>query len=1134
MTPRQILAAATLLLAACGDGFQGENPDAQSSFTVSGTITGYAGSGLVLIEGTAQITIPAGATTFVFVTTYHAGDHYEIAVKTQPTGPLQDCAAPNGSGSVSGNVSVAIVCTTRTYPITPTIEGVLRDGLVLQNNGTDDLAIPAPQGGGPVTASFATQIASGATYALSVKTNPPGQTCAVSGGTGTVVNGEITSIMVNCANNQYAIGGTVAGLAGSGLTLKNQGGNDLAINANGTFAFTTTHVFGDAYEITVDANPISPWQTCTVTQGSGAVGAGDVNDIAITCATNRYDVAVTVMGLAGTGLVLQNNGGDDLAVSAPGTSTFTTQVESGASFLVAVATGPTSPWQTCAVGGGSGTITNTGVNVIVSCSTNQYNVVGTVTGLAGNGLELHNGSETIPVPADGPFTFPTSVASGGAFDVTVTTQPTSLSQTCTVTGGSGTITNANTAVQVSCSTNSYHVGGTVVGLAGTGLTLLNNAGDSIPVTGSSFTFPTALLSGASFAVTVGNNPSNLWQTCVVANDTGMVTSADITSVVVTCTTNLYVVNIGVTGLAGTGLVVQNNGGDDLPILADGTIAFTTPVPSGGSFAVTVATQPTNLSQTCTVTDGSGTISNDNVTAQITCSTNSYHVGGTVTGLTGTGLVLNNNAGDPIPVSADGSFTFPTTLLSGQAYAVTVGSDPTLPWQTCTVTNDAGTVTSADITSVAVNCTTNSYVVNVSVTGLLGSGLVLQNNGGDDLAITGDGTTAFAAAVSSGANFDVTVLSAPATPTQTCSITDGSGTIAGGNVTVTVSCVTNTYSVGGSASGLLPGDSLTVTNNGGDDITLTADGPFTFATEVASGATYVVVAATSSGLFCGVTNGSGTIAGAAITNVVVACGHSGAATFNATGAAQTFTVPVAVTQITIDAFGAAGGSNALGVLGGLGGEATGTLAVTPGQVLTVMVGGWGSSTAFNGGGAAGSTPCANAMAGTGGGASDVRTGAAGLADRVIVAGGGGGAAGNRIGACGRGTGGGGGGGFFGGGGGAAWPSASVVVPTGGTQLAGGTGGTSTFASAPGNNGSAGDVGVGGAGGAEVSSAQGGSATGAVGATGGGTTGSNGTYAGSFTGQSGAGGSGYIGGVTGGSMSSGIDAGAGGEGKVVISW
>jgi hypothetical protein len=382
---------------------------------------------------------------------------------------------------------------------------------------------------------------------------------------------------------------------------------------------------------------------------------------------------------------------------------------------------------------------------------------------------------------------------------------------------------------------------------------------------------------------------------VVTGDAGTVTSADIASVVVTCTTNEYVINVGVAGLAGTGLILQNNSGDDLPILADGTVAFTTPVPSGGGFAVTVANQPTNLSQTCTVTDGSGTISNDNVTAQITCSTNSYHVGGTVTGLTGTGLVLNNNAGDPQPISADGGFTFSTTLLSGQPYAVTVATDPTLPWQTCTVTNDAGTVTSADITSIAVDCTTNTYVVNVGVTGLNGSGLVVQNNGGDDLPISGNGTVAFAAAVPSGTNYDVTVLTPPTSPAQTCTITDGSGTISNSHVTAQILCTNDEFTVGGIVTGLPVGASVELINNCGDNLTMSADGNFTFATALVSGSSYSVAALSSAGAICMVANGSGTGTTDAITDVVVTCSAA---------------ISGGVTQVVIEAFGAAGGNNAL--------------------------------------------------------------------------------------------------------------------------------------------------------------------------------------------------------------------------------
>ena len=258
-------------------------------------------------------------------------------------------------------------------------------------------------------------------------------------------------------------------------------------------------------------------------------------------------------------------------------------------------------------------------------------------------------------------------------------------------------------------------------------------------------------------------------------------------------------------------------------------------------------------------------------------------------------------------------------------------------------------------------------------------------------------------------------------------------------------------------------------------------------------------------------------------------------FNYTGAVQTWTVPAGVTSINVQAFGAQGNSNALGVAGGLGGSATGTLAVTPGSTLYINVGGGGIVSAtggFNGGGNAGSSACASAIGGGGGGASDIRDGANTLGARVLVAAGGAGAGGNRVSGCGRGTGGGGGAGYYGGGGGAAWPNTSTVLPTGGTQAAGGTGGDSNWGSVPGNDGSPGGLGTGGNGGVEISSSQTANATAlSGGGAGGGLTGANGIYGPNWTGQSGAGGSSYIGGVTSGSTISGVQA---GNGSVIISY
>jgi len=82
----------------------------------------------------------------------------------------------------------------------------------------------------------------------------------------------------------------------------------------------------------------------------------------------------------------------------------------------------------------------------------------------------------------------------------------------------------------------------------------------------------------------------------------------------------------------------------------------------------------------------------------------YPIGGTVSGLSGT-VVLQDNGGDDLSVSASGAFTFATALSAGSAYNVTVKTNPA--GQTCSVANGSGTVGSAGVTNVAVTCTTSA-------------------------------------------------------------------------------------------------------------------------------------------------------------------------------------------------------------------------------------------------------------------------------------------------------------------------------------------------------------------------------------------------------------------------------------------
>jgi hypothetical protein len=328
----------------------------------------------------------------------------------------------------------------------------------------------------------------------------------------------------------------------------------------------------------------------------------------------------------------------------------------------------------------------------------------------------------------------------------------------------------------------------------------------------------------------------------------------------------------VTGLIGSGLLLQNNGGDDLPIETSGAFMFPVAVAPGAPYDVTVKTPPSAPTQTCTVSNGQGIASGADVTnVLVSCLTNTYKIGGTVTGLLGSGLVLRNNGGNDLAVTADGGFTFATPVGSGANYNVTIQTQPTNPAQTCSVSGGEGTVVAADVTSVVVNCGTNTYTVGGTVSGLAGT-VVLQNNGSDDRVLTANGSFAFSKPIASGNPFSVTVKSQPAYPPskQTCTVSNASGTMGSANVTnVSVTCTTNMYTIGGTVTGLT--GSLVLQNNGGNNRTISNDGPFTFSSAIASGSSYAVTILTPpAGQTCQVTNGSGTVTSSNVTNVGVTC------------------------------------------------------------------------------------------------------------------------------------------------------------------------------------------------------------------------------------------------------------------------
>ena len=275
----------------------------------------------------------------------------------------------------------------------------------------------------------------------------------------------------------------------------------------------------------------------------------------------------------------------------------------------------------------------------------------------------------------------------------------------------------------------------------------------------------------------------------------------------------YTVGGSVTGLTGSGLVLQTNAGDVASVSKAGAFTFRNALGSGAAYTVTVKTQASAPAQNCVVTNGSGTVGTDNVTTvAVACSTAAtYTVGGTVTGLTGSGLVLQTNAGDVASVSKAGAFTFRNALGSGAAYTVTVKTQPSAPAQNCVVTNGSGTVGTANVTTVAVACSTAAtYTVGGTVSGLVGSGLTLaicaavSHQGHkpppppvcrSELQIGVNGAfildSAYLAGYS-GSDY-VAITQQPSSPTQNCLISNAAISIQSANDTsVTVSCAEYSY------------------------------------------------------------------------------------------------------------------------------------------------------------------------------------------------------------------------------------------------------------------------------------------------------------------------------------------------------
>jgi hypothetical protein len=269
-------------------------------------------------------------------------------------------------------------------------------------------------------------------------------------------------------SNKYSVGGSVSGLLVPQLTIQSNLADEIIIDADGSFVFSTYFQNEASYEVVIIVQPQA--QTCTLVNGSGQVLNQNVTDVVISCVENiqpppsverEYSVSGSVTGLVASQVSIQSNRDDQITIEADGRFIFPTVFENGSTYQVLIINQPEA--QTCSITNANGQIMDENVtNVTIVCENNpppqrSYSLSGTISGLTTSQIVIQsNLADEITIDVDGNFVFPTDFPNGSDYEVTILLQPQTL--TCTATNASGKISSADvTNIMIMCEETSYDI-----------------------------------------------------------------------------------------------------------------------------------------------------------------------------------------------------------------------------------------------------------------------------------------------------------------------------------------------------------------------------------------------------------------------------------------------------------------------------------------------------------------------------------------------------------------------------------------------------------------------------------------------------------------------------------------------------
>lgn len=398
-------------------------------------------------------------------------------------------------------------------------------------------------------------------------------------------------------------------------------------------------------------------------------------------------------------------------------------------------------------GGGGGSISN---NTEVPIAATLYALSGSITGLAGDGLELANGNQVITIPSgSSSFQFKDLLTAGQSYAVSIKTQPAGL--TCSVENAVGTIIGSNiTNIVVTCSLNAHAIGGVATGLSVSGLVLSNGYEYLAPTPDSSiYQFQQPIAEGGSYSVKIIRQPETLSCKLDETTASGTMGTTPISSLKITCVPAVFHKITGTYSGLHVGTTLQIYAEDTTALrLNSANITLSSINGLSGSFDLGTSfaenepyhlmVKDTTTGEVCSIQNGSGVMGTQDINnVTVICSGQGYSVGGSVSGLTGSGLVVSNQYDETKLSIAAGATQFVTPKVYAENGSYNLGISTQPSGQFCTLstpTNSSqsqtqvyGSVGSNDINDLVINCQ-EAHSITGTIQGLADNGLSVTTTG----------------------------------------------------------------------------------------------------------------------------------------------------------------------------------------------------------------------------------------------------------------------------------------------------------------------------------------------------------------------------------------------------------------------